>query len=204
MPKPDFWFLTKRHLGTPQLRAGKWPLRGRCRPMWGALRRSSPPIAALRPQGPSGVTPHPPGARDGRAGAQTTPDSAPGWVRGPGRCSACVATYDPPAQPRRIWAVLTPPGALRGHWSGVGHVGVPQGARKSLFVQIPPESVGLIRKPPRGGNRPVRNPAGGLDAILNPCARPFLRPGCNAVVPCQRLRKSHARPPAAAVRAPMG
>ena len=148
MPKPDFWFLTKRHLGTPQLRAGKWPLRGRCRPMWGALRRSSPPIAALRPQGPSGVTPHPPGARGGRAGAQTTPDSAPGWVRGPGRCSACVATYDPPAQPRRMWAVLTPPGALRGHWSGVGHVGVPQGARKSLNLQIPPESVGLIRKPP--------------------------------------------------------
>ena len=79
-------------------------------------------------------------------------DSAPGWVRGPGRCSACVATYDPPAQPRRIWAVLTPPGALRGHWSGVGHVGVPQGARKSLFLQIPPESVGLIRKPPRGAS----------------------------------------------------
>ena len=77
-------------------------------------------------------------------------DSAPGWVRGPGRCSACVATYDPPAQPRRIWAVLTPPGALRGHWSGVGHVGVPQGARKSLNLQIPPESVGLIRKPPLG------------------------------------------------------
>ena len=75
-------------------------------------------------------------------------DSAPGWVRGPGRCSACVATYDPPAQPRRMWAVLTPPGALRGHWSGVGHVGVPQGARKSLNLQIPPESVGLIRKPP--------------------------------------------------------
>ena len=99
--------------------------------------------------GACGVTPRPPGARGGRAGAQTTPDSAPGWVRGPGRCSACVATYDPPAQPRRIWAVLTPPGALRGHWSGVGHVGVPQGARKSLNLQIPPESVRLIRKPPR-------------------------------------------------------
>ena len=68
---------------------------------------------------------------------------------GPGLCLTCAATYDPPAQPRRMWAVLTPPGALRGHWSGVGHVGVPQGARKSLNVEIPPESVGLIRKPPR-------------------------------------------------------
>ena len=29
---------------------------------------------------------------------------------------------------------------------------MPQGARKSLFLQIPPESVGLIRKPPQRVN----------------------------------------------------
>ena len=99
MPEPDFWFLTKRHLGTPQLRAGKWPLRGRCWPMWGALRRSSPAIAALRPQGPSGVTPRPPGARGGRAGAQTTP------IRPLAGSEALVGA-------RPVWPYTTPAGAV--------------------------------------------------------------------------------------------
>ena len=55
---------------------------------------------------------------------------------GPGLCLTCAATYDPPAPPRWAWAVPTPPVALWGHGSGVGHANVPQGARNSLFVQI--------------------------------------------------------------------
>ena len=55
---------------------------------------------------------------------------------GPGLCLTCAATYDPPAPPRWAWAVPTPPVALWGHGSGVGHANVPQGARNSLFLQI--------------------------------------------------------------------
>ena len=92
------------------------------------MRRPPAPAAAHRPQGSPGAVPRPSSALDGRAGALTAPDSALGWVGGPGGCGHVWVVYAPPARLGWVAAVHTPPGATWGHWGGMGRVSGRSGA----------------------------------------------------------------------------
>ena len=103
-PSPAPWAAPEACLGIRKCDGCKWPLVG----LWTSGRGSSPRRF---------------GARDGRAGAQTAPNLAAGWVGGSGRQRLCEVIYGWPHPTHAAQVVVVGLHASGGPWGSLGWAG---------------------------------------------------------------------------------